>query len=305
MLSRSLLVGISLAALASFSAFAQNAAPAPVVPAVAAPAASGGDRPVTRAEIPGLVREALMNDPEMIKEAVQRLREKQEAEAKKKTGDGIVKNKDNLFNNPDSPVVGAADADVTLVEFFDYHCGYCKRMLPEMSKLMGEDKKLRVIFKEYPILSEDSVTAAKAALAVNRIAKDKYFAFHTALMKSTAKFDEKSLLDMAKKQGISVDKLKTEMAKPELTAILDKNREIASEIGITGTPGIILGGELIPGALPYEDLKKAVGAAREGKNPTKALEEAAKKPAEKKAAAPAAPAEAAAAPAAPAEQPKN
>jgi protein-disulfide isomerase len=107
-------------------------------------------------------------------------------------------------------------------------------------------------------------------LAVNRLAKDKYFAFHTELMKSEKKFDEAFLLDTAAKLGIDKAKLKAEMAKPEITAILDKIREIAADLGIRGTPAVILGDEMLPGAVPYEELKKLVDEKRKPKAPAAA-----------------------------------
>jgi protein-disulfide isomerase len=275
MVSRFSIVSLSLACLLPLAAHAQAtppAAPAAAAPAiqvapVAPPAAAADTRPVTRGELPALVREALMSNPEMIKDAVEKLREKQAAEAKTKADAAMVKYKDALFNDPDAPTVGAKDADVVIVEFFDYHCGYCRRMVPAVTQLLKEDKKVRFIFKEFPILSEDSVNASRAALAVNRIAKDKYFDYHQALMKIEGKYDEKALLDAGKKLGISSDKLKAEMAKPEVTAILDKDREMGAELGVTGTPAIIVGNTLIPGAIPYEEMKKVVENVRAGKKP--------------------------------------
>lgn len=266
-LTRSLLVSVSMIGL-SFAAFAQNppAAPAPapaiaVAPTPAAPAANA----VTRQELPALVKEVLMNDPDIIMQAVQKLRDKKAAEAKQKTAEAIVKYQAELTSE-DSPSVGdSKTADVTIVEFFDYHCGYCRHMLPDITKLLNEDKKVRFVFREFPILSEDSVAAARAALAVNRLDKTKYFDFHSAMMKQEGKFDDKAFAAIAKKIGISADKLKAEMAKPEITAILDKNREIGEAIGVSGTPALVIGSEFTPGAMSYDDMKKAVAAAREKK----------------------------------------
>ncbi len=265
MIQRTTLFTLLAAAAVSHSAFAQAPAPA------AAPAAN---QPVTRGEIPALVKEALLNEPEIIMQVAQKLREKQEEAAKKQAADGLKKHKDNLFNNPDSPVVGPNDADVTIVEFFDYHCGYCKHMLPVINDLMKEDKKVRFVFKEFPILSEDSVLAARAALAVNRVAKDKYFAFHQELMKANVKYDEKMLLDTAKKVGVDPAKVKAEMEKPELTAILDKNREIAGALGISGTPALVMGDSITPGAIDLPTIKQMVAALRAGKDPHEALKAA-------------------------------
>jgi protein-disulfide isomerase len=273
-----LLLPVCMAAAFSAPAFSQAPAAPDSAPAAAAPAAPvaapSAGQPVTRGEIPALVKEALMNEPEIIMEVAKRLREKQEADAKKQASEGLKKYKNDLFNNPDSPAIGPKDADVTIVEFFDYHCGYCKHMLPVINDLMKEDKKVRFVFKEFPILSEDSVLAARVALAVNRVAKDKYFDFHQELMKANVKFDEKMLLDTAKKIGVDTAKVKAEMQKPEITAILDKNREIASTLGVSGTPAIIMGDSITPGAVDLETIKKMVAAVRGGKDPHEAVKAA-------------------------------
>jgi len=267
-------------------------APAPVAVAPTPAATTNASAPVTRGEFTAMVRETLLNNPEIIMDAVKKMREKQEAETKKKAAEGLVKYKSDIFD-AESPSVGAKDADVTIVEFFDYHCGYCKHLLPVVTQAINEDKKVRFIFKEFPILSEDSVTAARAALAVNRVAKDKYFDFHQALMKSNVKFDEKMLLETAKKLGIDTAKLKAEMGKPEITAILDKNREIAGTLNISGTPALIMGDEIAPGAVSYEELKSMIQAVRSGKKPVEELQ-ATKEAEAAKEAAKAAPAPAAA-----------
>ncbi len=287
-LSRLIIASLSITAL-PFAALAQAApavpaAPAPVPAAAAIPAppsmpATVASGPVTRQELPALIKEVLMNEPEMVMDAVKKLREKQQAEAKKKTDTAIAANKEALLNDADTPSIGEKTADITVVEFFDYHCGYCKHMLPVITQLTSEDKKVRVVFKEFPILSEDSVTAARAALAVNRIAKDKYFAFHSALMKHEGAFDEKSLMDIAKKQGISADALKAEMAKPEVTAALDKSRKLGEEIGVRGTPALIVGNHFMPGAADLDTMKKSIADIRAGKKPGEEIMPAAGAPA--------------------------
>jgi len=260
--TRALLVSTSFIS----TSFAALAADAPPPTAATAPASQGGF--ITRQELPALVRDALMNDPNMIMDAVKKFKEQQAAEARKKAQEALVKNKEAVFNDASAPSLGdAKTADVTIVEFFDYHCGYCRHLLPDLTKLYKEDGKLRVVFKEFPILSDDSTAAARAALAVNRIAKDKYFDYHTALMKHEGKYDEKSLLDIGKKLGIATDKLKTEMAKPEITAELDRTRALAEELGIRGTPAVIIGDELSPGAVPFEEMKKMVAIARGSAKP--------------------------------------
>jgi protein-disulfide isomerase len=234
----------------------------PVLAQTTSPAVAAANAPVTRDQIPQLVREALINDPTILKDAVEKMQSKQEEDMQKQAKEGIAKNKDKLIADMDSPSVGAKDADVTVVEFFDYHCGYCKKILPDMLQLIEKDKKVRVIFKEFPILSEDSALASRAAIAVNRIAKDKYLDFHKAIFEMKGKFEEKSLFAEAKKLGVDSAKLKAEMAKPEIDAELEKNRKLAADMGIRGTPAVIIGDEFMPGAVPYEALQKAVDATR-------------------------------------------
>lgn len=218
---------------------------------------------LTKADIPALVKEALMNDPEMIMQALEKLRAEKAEKQKKDSVEALSKSKADLFANKDLPATGASmkDAEVTIAEFFDYHCGYCKHFLPEVSKALENDKKLRVVFIDLPILSEDSAVAARAAIAVNRLDKNKYFEFHAALMKESGKFDEARILEIAKKVGVKGD-LKAEMGKPEVTAQLDKNRALAAKLNITGTPGIVVGNNIIPGALSYDELKGQIEIAR-------------------------------------------
>ncbi len=233
--------------------------------AAVAQAPAKSDTPITREELPGLVREAIMNDPDVVMDALKKMREQMASEAQKEMENALQKHKETLLNDTASPSVGPKTADVTVIEFFDYHCGYCKQVLPSISKLIENDKKVRVIFREFPILSEDSVAASRAALAVNRIAPDKYFAYHTALMNTKGKYTEEVLFAEAKKLGIDTEKLKKEMASQEVTAMLDQTRDMAADIGIRGTPAMIINGEIFPGAIPYDDLVTAVNTARSAK----------------------------------------
>lgn len=220
--------------------------------------------PITRAQLPALIKKALLNDPTILTEVVEKMQSSQEAEIAAKSKEGIIKRKNDLYSDPTSPSVGAADADVTIVEFFDYHCGYCKQALATVSKLLENDKKIRFVFKEYPILSEDSKFASRAALAVNRIAKDKYFDFHKAMFAVSGNIDEKLVLDRAKSLGIDTEKLKKELSNPEIEASLAKNRELGAEVGAQGTPAFIIGETFYGGAVPYETMKKAVNDLRNG-----------------------------------------
>jgi protein-disulfide isomerase len=257
--SLSMLAALTLAP----AAMAQVPPAPPSVPAVAPAPVAVANAPVTRDQIPALVREALLKDPEMLAEAIEKLQDKKEERARAQAKEGIAKQKDAIYNNPMSPSVGdAKTTDINMVVFFDYHCGYCKQILPAVTKLVEEDKKLRVIFKEFPILSEDSVLASRAAIAVYKLAPEKYFAFHTALMNSKGAFEERTLLAEAKKLGIDTAELKKKLTDVEISKALDKNREIGEALGIRGTPALIIGEDFFPGALAYEDMKKAIEDAR-------------------------------------------
>ena len=224
-------------------------------------ASSDPNAPVTRSQLPGLVKEILLNDPSIIMEAAEKMQAEQEKEMMDKAKEVIAKRKDELFGVND-PSAGNQKADVTLVEFFDYHCGYCKQALASIIKLMENDKNVKVIFKEYPILGEESKLAAKAALAVHRIAKDKYFDYHKAIFALKGSFTQEILAAEAKKLGIDAAKLKAEMDKPEINEILAKNSELGLAMGARGTPAIVIGEEFYPGAIPYEAMKKAVDDIR-------------------------------------------
>lgn len=221
--------------------------------------------PVTHGEFPVVLREVLLKNPDILMDALRELQQKHREE----TGEadvekGLQKHKMALIGDENQPSIGASmtTADVTVVEFFDYHCGYCKHMVEPIDRILAEDKKVRFIFIEFPILSQDSTAAARAALAVNRMDPTKYYAFHSALMKSTGKFDAPLLERVAKEVGINYEQLRAEMAKKEITTMLENNRKIAEDLGIRGTPALIVGGQLLPGALAYPELKSYIEQAR-------------------------------------------
>lgn len=249
---RTLLIA-TVSTLVFTPAFAQEAA-APANP----------NAPVTRAELPALVREALIKNPDMLTDAIKVMQERQAETAQKETQAALATRQDDLFKDTVSPSMGPRDADVTVVEFFDYHCGYCKHLVPSITRLLKEDKKVRVVFREFPILSQDSVLASRAAVAVHRVAPDKYFAFHTELMKASGKFDEKMLTDLARKLGVDAKKFKDALEDKETTEQLDRNRELAEALGIRGTPALVFKDRMLPGAVPFEQLQKLVDDQRHG-----------------------------------------
>lgn len=264
-LARLLLTAVSLTCLTASVALAEDAEDSPAT-ALKPVSKADAAKPVTRGELPALVKETLINNPDILVEAFKEMRKKQEADSKEAAQKAFVKNKDKIYRDNTSPSLGnPRGTDVTIVEFFDYHCGYCKQMLPVITKLTNEDKKVRVIFREFPILSDDSVMAARAALAVHKIDKNKYFAFHTALMNTKGKFDERMLMEVAKNLGISSKELKTQMDSKEVSDMLEANRKLAQEFGIRGTPAILIGDQMMPGAVPYDNLKAAIEDIRAGR----------------------------------------
>ncbi len=231
---------------------------------VAAYAADAKGDPITSANFESTLKSTLDKNPDILLDAIRALQERQRADGDKSAKEALAKNKDALFNDASLPSIGASakDADVTIVEFFDYHCGYCKHMLEPLTKIIESDKKVRVVLVDFPILSEDSTSAARAAIAVNRIDSKKYFAFHNAVMKAKGKFDEKALADLATSVGIKPEKLKEEMAKPEVEAALRKNRELGGAINVRGTPALVVNDQFMPGALSLEELQKTIERAR-------------------------------------------
>jgi protein-disulfide isomerase len=157
-------------------------------------------------------------------------------------------------------VIGNPAGDVTVVEFFDYRCPYCKRVTDSLVSLIDSDAKVRVVLKEFPILGPDSLVAARVALAAHK--QGKYRAVHEALMAHKGSFEKDALIEVAAKVGADPARLATDMDDPAITAQLKANDALAAKLGITGTPGFIFGRQLVPGAISLDDMKKLVAAAR-------------------------------------------
>ena len=227
----------------------------PVSAAEALPAAQ-------QERIEAVVREYILNNPEIVVESLRgyevKHRQANEDDAKK----AIAANRDALERNPTSPVAGNPQGDVTIVEFFDYRCGYCKKALPAVQELLKTDKNVRMVFKEFPILGPDSLTAARTALAVWKIAPAKYLPFHLALMESRGELSEGRVLEIAKKVGVDAEKLEAAKADPEIDAMIGRNHELARTLQINGTPAFVVGGRLVPGAVDVATLRELVEAAR-------------------------------------------
>ncbi len=172
-----------------------------------------------------------------------------------------------LLEHPDSPVGGNPEGDVTLVEFFDYNCPYCRQMAPVMAQAEADDPRLRIVYKEFPILGPGSVVAAKAALAANK--QGKYVAFHRALYQIRGPVEESKVLDAAATIGLDVDRLKADMQDPTIAGVVDRNLKLAQALRITGTPGFVAGDQILVGATDLKTLQAVLQAVRTGQQATK------------------------------------
>jgi protein-disulfide isomerase len=212
-------------------------------------------------QVEKIVRDYLLREPEIIYEALQELQRRQaEAEAAQQRA-AIAAHQDELLDAPDTPVGGNPDGDVTLVEFFDYRCAYCRRVVTSMRTLLDEDRRLRVVFKELPVLGEDSVRAARAALASQ--SQGGYVPFHFALM-AADDLSMQGIRAAAAAVGLDPDRLEADMSSPEVMAAIEANYELANQLGIEGTPAFVIGDQLIPGAVDKARLDQLIRQARSG-----------------------------------------
>lgn len=206
------------------------------------------------------VHEYLLAHPEAVAEAINRLEAQQREQEAKQGQAALQSHLDEVFRDPNDPVGGNSKGDATLVEFFDYNCPYCKQMASVMTQAEAADPRLRVVYKEFPILGPNSLFAAKAALAANK--QGKYVAFHRALYQVRGAVDEGKVLEIAKTVGLDLARLKVDMQAPEISARLDKNIDLARALGINGTPGFAIGDKLFTGATDLKSLQTVVEASR-------------------------------------------
>lgn len=197
--------------------------------------------------------------PEVIEQSLQDLETKREAAEKARQKVALGKRQQDLLTDPSSPISGNPNGEITLIEFYDYRCGYCKRAADAVTQLQREDPRIRVVYKDFPILGEPSELAAKAALA--SVAQGKHQAFHEALLALKGEMTKASILAAATEVGLDAKRLDTDMRNPEWNRVIEKNRALARELGISGTPGFIVGTELAPGALDLEGLKALIARA--------------------------------------------
>jgi len=209
-----------------------------------------------KSEVRGLVREYIIDNPEIIAEAITLLQLRQEEEKLEEQRAAIIAYEDETKNPPENTIIGDPDGDVTVVEFFDYNCGYCKSVLPVVINKLRTDGNIRLVLKEFPILGPTSVMASKAALASRK--QGKYADFHQALMAHKGGFTNSTILSLAQNVGLDSTLLQIDMDDPEVEKIIETNRALARELQINGTPAFIIGNTLVPGAISEEELTELI-----------------------------------------------
>jgi len=217
-----------------------------------------------RGEIEGIVKAYLIAHPEVIQEVMTEI-EKRQAEAEvEKHKEGVKQYSKVLFYSPRQVTLGNPNGDVTMVEFFDYNCGFCRRALADMLDLMKGDPKLRVVLKEFPVLGPGSVEAAQVAVAVRMQDKDgkKYLEFHQKMLTSRGQADRARALAIAKEVGLDMGRLEKDMASDEAKETIDENLKMAEALGLNGTPSYVIGTDVVVGAVGLTALKEKVAAAR-------------------------------------------
>jgi protein-disulfide isomerase len=223
---------------------------------------AGEFTPAQRAEIVQIMRDALKQDPSILRDAVNAVQaddgDRQQAAARA----AIAAARGKLVN-PADPIAGDPGGDVTIVEFFDTRCPYCRKLEPTMSDLLARDHRVRLVYKDLPILGPDSVLGSKALLAAQK--QGRYEKLREAIMSAPPDTDKRGIQAIAQNLGLDWERMKHDMDDPAIAARLQANLMLAHELGIEGTPALVIGGNLIPGAIDLADLQTAVAEARDGK----------------------------------------
>lgn len=224
------------------------------------PGASGTLDPAQEDAIRNVVRQYLLENPEVLIEALQVYRERQQQAEQARVRQTLAERQEELARDPDTPVMGNPEGDVVVVEFFDYRCPYCIRVASPLRQTVEADGNVRLVMKEYPILGPESVTAARMALAAAR--QDKYEEIHTAFMAASGELDEARAFALAEDVGLDMERLRRDMQAPEIDRMLERNAALAQALQINGTPAFVIGDELIRGAIDMATFRQIIGRVR-------------------------------------------
>ncbi len=206
-----------------------------------------------------IVRNYLLKNPSIIREAMQALEIKEAKEKAELAASNLKRLKNDIFADPNSPTSGNEKAEVSIVAFFDYNCGYCKSSLPMLNELLAKDPSIRIVYKEFPILSQSSQLGAKAALAAQ--IQGKYLEFHNALVVAE-EISGESIKTIADQLGLDYEKLQTDMNDEKTNEYIKNNYKLAADLSIQGTPAYIVGTQIIPGAVDINTLTNIVEQER-------------------------------------------
>lgn len=212
-------------------------------------------------ELGDIIRQYLLENPEVVRDAMQELERKQQVAEDAARTDSLKAMSAEIFHSKDDLVAGNPKGKVTMVEFFDYNCGYCKRAFPDVMKMIDTDKDLKLVMKEFPILGPGSVYAARAALASRQ--QGKYWEYHMALMAHEGRIDEAVADQIAQATGLDVKKLKADMEADEVNQVINRNMQLADSLKIQGTPAFIIDETVIPGAVGFDALAAVVKQIRD------------------------------------------
>lgn len=216
--------------------------------------------PAQKAAIEAIIHDYLLAHPEVLEEALAAAEAARVAEAEAAQAAAVVALGDELANDPGTPFQGAADADVVIVEFLDYRCGFCRKSHGIVGQLLAEDPKLRVVYRDFPILGPDSVLASRVALAAHRQAR--YVDVHNAFYGSEVPLDADGIRAIAQNLGLDLGLIEADLDDPAIEAMILRNHQLAEQIGIGGTPAFIIGPTLIPGFASLEDMRQAIADER-------------------------------------------
>jgi protein-disulfide isomerase len=216
--------------------------------------------PEQKQAVEAVIHDYFLKNPEFMVEVLRAAEAKIKQDKATDARQAIATYHNELVADATSPVGGNPEGDVTIVEFFDYRCPYCKQVEPAIEALVKQDSKIRIVYKEFPVLGADSVFASRMALAA--VKQDKYFAFHNAMMATKGQITEKVILQVAATAGIDLTKAKADMSDASVKEIIQHNYALGEALDINGTPAFIIGDTLVPGATDIDDLKKLVANAR-------------------------------------------
>ncbi len=225
--------------------------------------ARAGMSDAQKTEVQGIIRDYLINNPDVLRDALAEMERRQkeaDASARQKAVSDAAP---QIFNSPNQAVLGNPNGKVTLVEFFDYNCGYCKKSLDDIARLVKEDSDLRLVIKDFPVLGPGSIEAAEVATALRKqFSGDKYWQYHYKLLGMKGQVGRAQAISVAKDMGANLDQLNRDLAAPETKSSIQEVMKIADGLQLTGTPSFVLGNDVVIGAVGYDELKSEIDSVK-------------------------------------------